>query len=155
MTSEHGSAPASGATQASDGEDTQVYVVAVAAVVMREGRVLAMRRSGAKQAGPGLWETLSGRLQPGEEPYDAVRREIAEECGVEVEVDRRPVTAYVARRLGLPMVVVVYRARHVSGAVRPSEEHDAFEWLTPAEFARRSSLVLLVGAVELAFELPP
>jgi 8-oxo-dGTP pyrophosphatase MutT (NUDIX family) len=90
------------------------FVAAVAAVVVREGRLLALRRSPHKDAGPGLWETLSGRIEPDEEPLAAVRREIIEETGLEVEVEPRPLTAYAARRLELPMVVIVYRARYLA-----------------------------------------
>ncbi|MEX2541641.1 MAG: NUDIX domain-containing protein, partial [Trueperaceae bacterium] len=107
-----------------------------------------------RDAGPGLWETLSGRVRPGEDPLAAIRREIAEECGLEVELDRQPVTAYPARRNDEPMVVIVYRGRVVGGKVTPSDEHDAFDWLTPDEFAGRSSLVPLIESARTALALP-
>ncbi len=132
----------------SDG--TQLFVVAVTAVVVRNGKVLAMRRAADKDAGPGLWETLSGRLDAGEDPLAAVKREIFEECGLEVAVEPRPLTVYTAERKSLPMVVVVYRARYVSGEVVMSGEHDDYAWLIPAEFAARSSLTKLVEAVAKA-----
>jgi len=59
------------------------HIVAVAALIYQQGRVLAMRRSPQRDAGPGLWETLSGRVLPGEEPLDAMRREILEEAGLQ------------------------------------------------------------------------
>jgi 8-oxo-dGTP diphosphatase len=126
------------------------FVVAVAAVIFKEGRVLAMRRSPHKDAGPGLWETLSGRLEPGEEPLEAIAREIDEECGLEVSIDPRPVDAYTSARKGEPMVVVVYRAEWRGGEVRRSDEHDAHEWLTPAEMRARSTLTRLVDAIDRA-----
>jgi 8-oxo-dGTP diphosphatase len=131
-------------------EPTQLYVVAVAAVVFRDGRLLSMRRSAQRAAGAGLWETLSGRLQLGESPRDAVLREIAEESGLEVALLPRPVTAYQARRAGEPMVVIVFAADHVAGEVTLSEEHDAFAWLTVDEFARVSALAPLVEAARAA-----
>lgn len=140
-------------TELSDGERTEHYVVAVAAVVFREGRLLAMRRAADRQAGPGLWETLSGRLQLGEDPAAAVAREIREECGLPAHVDPRPVTAYQAHRAGEPMVVVVFRAEAGPGEVVRTREHDAHAWLTPAAFAERSTLVPLVEAVFAAARL--
>lgn len=139
---------------AGDPEATQLYVVAVAAVILRDARVLAMRRAARKRAGPGLWETLSGRVEAGEEPAEAAAREIVEECGLEVELDPRPVTAYRALRLGRPMIVIVYRARYRAGSVTLSEEHDDFAWLTPEEFGRTSDLGPLVRAVEAANATP-
>lgn len=136
-----------------DEESTTHFVVAVAATVFRDGRVLAMRRSPAREAGPGLWETLSGRVREGEDPLDAVRREIEEECGLPVRVWPRPVTCYQAKRAGQPMIVVVYRADATPGSVRLSDEHDAHAWLTPDEFAATTSLAPLARAVARASRL--
>lgn len=128
------------------------FVLAVAAVIIKARRVLAMRRAPHKDAGAGLWETLSGRVERDEQPLDAVLREINEESGLEVRLDPRPVDAYVARRGDAPMVVIVYRAEWVAGEVRRSSEHDAHAWWTPAEFRERSSLGRLADAIDRAME---
>jgi 8-oxo-dGTP diphosphatase len=126
------------------------HVVAVAALIVREGRVLSLRRAPDNLAGPGLWETVSGRVEQGEQPWDALRREIAEECGLAVELETRPLTAYAATRRDKPMIVILYRARYMAGEVKLSAEHDAHAWLSAAEFAERSQLRLLCDAVALA-----
>lgn len=131
-------------------EETQLYIVAVAAIILREGKILAMRRAATKDAGAGLWETLSGRVPLGEEPLESVKREIQEECGLTVRVEEQPFTAYQAFRKNIPMIVIVYRAHYISGEVLMSDEHDAFDWLTPAEFAESSTLTKLVETVFLA-----
>jgi 8-oxo-dGTP diphosphatase len=130
------------------------HVVAVAALLEREGRFLCMRRAANRDAGAGLWESLSGRVEQGEAPLDAVRREIAEECGLAVELDPRPLESYPARRRNQPMVVILYRGRAPEGEVLRSEEHDEHAWLTPAEFRERSPLTLLADAMERALEIP-
>ncbi len=123
------------------------YVVAVAAIIFKEGKVLAMRRAAHKDAGAGLWETLSGRVHPGEEPVDAVRREIAEECGLTVVLEERPLTAYCAKRGAEDMILILYRADYLAGEVIMSDEHDRYAWLTPEEFARTSTLDKLAQVV--------
>ncbi|HEY8428809.1 MAG TPA: NUDIX domain-containing protein [Sandaracinaceae bacterium] len=128
------------------------FVVAVAAVIFKGDRVLAMRRAATKDAGPGLWETLSGRVEPDEQPLDALAREIEEECGLRVRIDPRPVDAYVARRKDEPMLVLVYRAEWIAGEVRRSAEHDAHAWWTPAELRAATSLARLADAVDRAAE---
>lgn len=55
----------------------------VAAVVARDGRFLICKRPAHKRHG-GLWEFPGGKLEPGETLQAAVRRELAEELGVEV-----------------------------------------------------------------------
>jgi 8-oxo-dGTP diphosphatase len=131
-------------------EETQLYVVAVATIIIRDGKVLAMRRAATKEAGAGLWETLSGRVPLGEEPLESIRREIQEECGLTVNVEEQPFTVYQAFRNDAPMIVIIYRAHYLSGEVLMSDEHDAFDWLTPSEFAERSTLTKLVETVLLA-----
>jgi 8-oxo-dGTP diphosphatase len=131
-------------------EDTQLYVVAVATIIFREEKILAMRRAATKDAGAGLWETLSGRVPLGEEPLEAVKREILEESNLTVEVEPQPFTIYQAKRKDLPMMVIVYKAKYLSGEVILSEEHDAYAWLTPEKFAERSTLTKLVETVFLA-----
>lgn len=132
-------------------DTTTLYVVAVAAVIRRQGEVLAMRRARTKDAGPGVWETLSGRVEAGEEPAAAAAREIAEECGLTVALQPRPLTTYTATRLGTPMIVIVYAADYLAGEVTLSAEHDTYAWLTPDVFAARTTLDKLADAVRLAF----
>ncbi len=57
----------------------------VAAVLVRDGRVLAARRApGRREAG--LWELPGGKVEPGEADAVALARELHEELGVIVEV---------------------------------------------------------------------
>jgi len=137
------------------------HVVAVAALIVRAStdepgapRILALRRAPQNLAGPGLWETVSGRVEHGEEPLAAVAREISEECGLLVQVDPRPFASYAAQRRGRPMIVILYRAQYQAGNVQLSDEHDAFAWLTAAEFRERSTLRPLVAVVERALAAP-
>lgn len=58
-------------------------VPVVAAVIERNGRFLLGRRPLGKRHG-GLWEFPGGKLDEGEGPEDAARRELAEELDLEV-----------------------------------------------------------------------
>lgn len=133
--------------------DTTYFVAAVSAVIFRGDKLLAMKRSVTKDAAPGVWETLSGRIDREEDPLEAVKREIQEECGLTVEVDPRPVTAYHAFRKGIPMILIIYRAEYVSGEVTISAEHDDYRWVTSQEFADLSVLERLVEAVYSAEQM--
>jgi 8-oxo-dGTP pyrophosphatase MutT (NUDIX family) len=126
------------------------FVAAVAVLIFRDGRVLAMRRAPHKDAGAGLWETVSGRIETGEQPLVAAAREVREETGLDVRLDETPVDAYVARRGEEPMIVVCYRAEWIAGEVVPSEEHDAHAWWTVEELAEKTTLSRLVDAVRRA-----
>ena len=100
----------------------------VGAAILREGRVLAARRT-APAAAAGRWEFPGGKVEAGEPPEDALLREVAEELGCRVEV-----VGWLEGAVGIgdhhELTVAVVRL--VSGEPRPTE-HDAVRWLGPAE----------------------
>ena len=61
---------------------TQIEVVG--AVVVRDGLVLCAQRATGPLAG--RWEFPGGKVEPGEDPRAALRRELTEELGIEAEV---------------------------------------------------------------------
>ncbi|MFE4512688.1 NUDIX domain-containing protein [Kitasatospora sp. NPDC056783] len=65
------------------GPDHGLWLPGVTAVVLDEGQVLLHRRSDT-----GEWSILSGILDPGEEPAAGVVREVLEETGIRVVVER-------------------------------------------------------------------
>jgi len=105
----------------------------VGVALLREGRVLAARRSGPP-ALAGLWEFPGGKVEADEDPVATAVREIAEElcCTVEVtgwlekEVDDGAVGS--AADPNAEFVLRVATARLVDGDPVPTE-HDAVRWL--------------------------
>jgi 8-oxo-dGTP diphosphatase len=60
-------------------------VVVAAAVLVEHGRVLlTQRKAGTHLAG--AWELPGGKVEAGEDPRDALRRELREELGIEASV---------------------------------------------------------------------
>ena len=59
-------------------------MIAVGAVIVRDGSILMVRRG--REPARGLWSIPGGRLERGESIADAVRREVREETGLDVEV---------------------------------------------------------------------
>lgn len=55
-----------------------------AALIHRDGRLLAARKADGDQTG--LWELPGGKIQGGEKPDEALRREVREELGCELGV---------------------------------------------------------------------
>jgi ADP-ribose pyrophosphatase YjhB (NUDIX family) len=58
--------------------------VGVGAVVLHDGRVLLVRRGG--QPSLGKWTLPGGLVELGETTAEAVRRELSEECGIDIAV---------------------------------------------------------------------
>ena len=102
---------------------TAVHQV-VGAAILREGQVLAARRTSPAHAA-GRWEFPGGKVEPGESPGDALVREIAEELGCAIEV-----TGWLAGEamIGATHCLSVATAQIVTGDPQPTE-HDAVRWL--------------------------
>ena len=100
----------------------------VAAAIVRDGRVLACRRTAPAEAA-GRWELPGGKAEAGETPEAALIREIGEELGCLIAVDEWfeiavPINDQYELRAALCHVT--------AGEIRP-QEHDAIQWLLPDE----------------------
>jgi 8-oxo-dGTP diphosphatase len=82
------------------------------------------------------WSLPKGKLEPGESPPDAARREVAEETGIVAELAAPLPTSEYVDRHGRSKVVYWWRMTPV-GTVpwAPSEEVDVTRWLSPEEAA--------------------
>ncbi|GER05826.1 NTP pyrophosphohydrolase [Iodidimonas muriae] len=106
-----------------------IHVVA-AALVDSDGRVLIAQRPEGK-AMAGLWEFPGGKVETGEIPEMALRRELYEELGIDVCVScMQPFSfashSYDRFHLVMPLFVI----RNWDGLVRPLEAA-ALKWVRP------------------------
>lgn len=101
----------------------------VAAILRRGEEVLLCHRSPGRRWYPDVWDFPGGHVLPGERPEDALRREVAEELGAELEgVDGGPVLRRADPRSGLDLTVWVSTRWRGSVTNLQPEEHDAIGW---------------------------
>lgn len=126
---------------------TPKHSVSVAGIVVRDdGRVLVIKRDDN-----GHWEAPGGVLELDESFEDGVRREVLEETGLEVTVER---LTGVYKNLAHGIVALVYRCAPVSGEPHATEEAREIRWLTKEEV--RAAMVPAFGVrVWDAFEGSP
>lgn len=108
----------------------------VAAVIVRNGRILACRRNPGRSAG-GKWEFPGGKVEHGELPEEALVREIHEELGVDIEVGdliHRATTSTESARVDLSS----YEAQLTGTMPTHSTDHDILRWM-PVDHLRRLS----------------
>lgn len=99
----------------------------VAAIIRKDGRYLSTQRGhGAYKDG---WEFPGGKIEPGESPEDAVVREIREELGITVRVERHVVdVAYDYPEFHLEMGCYLCS---IAEGTPTLLEHEAARWLAP------------------------
>jgi 8-oxo-dGTP diphosphatase len=122
-----------------------------AAIIRKEGCVLlARRRRGEKLAG--FWEFPGGKVESGETPEEALRRELLEELGIVVRIGEK-VTERSHQYQHGSFRVIAYLIDHVEGEPHPNV-HDRIDWvniddlmsyqLLPADVSIAASLKRLI-----------
>jgi 8-oxo-dGTP diphosphatase len=121
--------------------------VAAGAIIER-GRVLLTRRKAGTHL-EGLWELPGGKVQPGEDPREALRRELREELGIEVTVGEViDVTFHRYEEAQKSVLLLFFEATRLEGSAEPRAiDVAALEWagalgLEPGRFPPADRAVL-------------
>jgi ADP-ribose pyrophosphatase YjhB (NUDIX family) len=129
--------------------------LAVSAAILRDARVLLVRRARAPNAGH--FSLPGGAVEPGETLAEAARREVHEETGLAIapfalagyrEVIARDAAGKVERHF----VVLAFAARYVGGELQLNDEVSEARWVTPVELAPLPTTEGLSEIVAAAFE---
>jgi 8-oxo-dGTP diphosphatase len=102
--------------------------VVVGAAIVRDGRVLAARRTAPAETA-GRWEFPGGKVDPGETDDESLVREVDEELGVRVRVER---WLEGEQPIGETYLLRVALATLAGGEPTPTE-HDLVRWLAADE----------------------
>ena len=110
--------------------------VAVGAIVIKDGRVLLVKRS--QPPSEGLWAIPGGRGELGETLQQAAEREIVEETGLTIRAGDPVYTFDVierddAGRIRFHYVIVDLMADYISGELNASDDASEARWVTPEE----------------------
>lgn len=104
----------------------------VAAVIFDEaGRLLITRRPASSHLG-GYWEFPGGKIDPGEQPEEALQREIKEELDARVKVEERlwqTVYAYPEKTVDISF----YRCRLLAHQTLRPVQVAAMRWVHPEQ----------------------
>jgi ADP-ribose pyrophosphatase YjhB (NUDIX family) len=119
-------------------------LVGVGAVVVRDGRVLLVRRG--TEPLKGHWTLPGGMLEAGEALTAGAVREVREETGLDVEpIELIELLDRIHRegeRVRSHYVIADYLCRVTGGELRAASDADAVRWAERSEWSSHSALVL-------------
>ena len=121
----------------------------VAAIIRKDDKIFATQRGYGDWKD--WWEFLGGKMEPGESPEEALKREIREELSTEINVDELLCTVeydYPAFHITLHCYLcsLLTEALHLN-------EHEAAKWLTKDELESVKWLPADLDVVEKIKEL--
>ena len=111
-------------------------MVGVGGIVLNEGKVLLVRRG--QQPGYGKWSIPGGMVELGETLTEAIRREVLEECGIEIELaDVVAVLERVIRRederVRYHYILIDFLGYWKGGELQPASDILEARWADPSE----------------------
>jgi 8-oxo-dGTP diphosphatase len=130
--------------------------IVVSGVVVNNGKILIVQRA-SNDTFPDLWEFPGGKREPLEKSVDGAKREVKEETGLDVEIDK----VVGVFDYQLEKEDGIRDATQINFLVRPigptevklSEEHQNFAWITEKEIDNYKISDNTKEIIKKAFEL--
>jgi 8-oxo-dGTP diphosphatase len=105
-------------------------VVAVKGLILHQGKVLIVQRANDDEIGGGTWELVGGKIEFGEDLEAALVREIKEEVGLDVTVEKILYVTTFKTDPTRQVVILTYLCRSNNRDVVLSKEHIDYRWST-------------------------
>lgn len=106
-------------------------------VIIRDadGRCLLLKRSMSSKWNKGKWDFPGGKVDPGEDFERALLREVVEETGLRITLERVAGSAE-SETSNKKVAYILLEGQTASGQVRLSSEHDEYIWVSPDELSK-------------------
>ncbi|MGR0221716.1 NUDIX hydrolase [Agromyces sp. ZXT2-6] len=126
----------------------EVVLAASAVVTDADGRVLLVRRGREPQRG--RWSVPGGRVEPGETLEEAAAREVHEETGLRVEVDRELWSVRVPIGDGREFEIHDFAATVAGGELAHGDDATDARWVAPSELPELRLTIHLIDHLRRA-----
>jgi 8-oxo-dGTP diphosphatase len=103
----------------------------VAALILQDGKMLVCQRT-RHQTMPLKWEFPGGKIEEGEQPRDALRRELDEELGIDAKIDEEVARIRHDYKTGSSVELRFFAVREYKGKIENRIFKDV-RWATRSE----------------------
>ena len=103
-------------------------IVAVKGILIKNNKILIVKRSENDVAGAGTWETIGGKIRFGETLENALQREFKEEAGIDVFPVKMLYSTTFLTTATRQVVLIAYLCESKSEEVTLSSEHSDYKW---------------------------
>src|SRR3989338_3228687 len=96
------------------------------AIIRDNSKYLIIKRAPDSSTYPNCWDFPGGKLEQGENPYEALKREVREETGLDVEVGK-PEFVFSENPKNW-VCFICYNCKARAGKIKLSNEHTEYRW---------------------------
>lgn len=108
----------------------EVYV-ATKAVIVKDSKILIIKRSGEEDVYADEWDLPGGKLNFGEEPIKGLEREVFEETGIKIEVIKPiDVWTFFKNNGNTQVIGITFLTKPKTDKITLSEEHTGYKWVS-------------------------
>ena len=126
---------------------TEKIPVAKGLIENKNGEFLMLKKADDYDFTAGKWEQPGGKIEEGENRFQALKREIKEETGLEIESSEDLVRIELEDENHINCYVL--HSSDFSGEIELSDEHEEYTWVRPENFSK------LEWHRDSAYVLPP
>jgi len=105
-----------------------IIIVALKAIIMFNGKVLIIQRSADDEVGANTWEFVGGKLDFGEDLEVALKREVKEESGLDILIDKLIYATTFKTHEYRQIVILAYLCTATDETITLSTEHQNYIW---------------------------
>ncbi len=110
--------------------------VIMKAMVLKNSKILILKRHPKQKVAPDKWEMTGGKLEIDESLEECLIREVKEETNLDIEIKRiLYATDHNTKILG-KVVIIVYLCKAQNTDVKISHEHSDFKWVKVEDFRK-------------------
>lgn len=109
-------------------------IIVVAALIVKDGKILLAKRSTGDINNLGKWEFPGGKVKKSENEKEALEREIKEEFELEVKAENF-VTSNICKYPNKTINLKLYKCKYISGEFK-LHDHSEYKFVTPEELLK-------------------
>ncbi len=132
------------------------FIVVLTAIILHPDntRFLLVKRLENEEIHGGKWLLPGGKLEKDESLMEALKREILEETGIEIENDKEYINDYIFPRPNEELTLgITFLIKAINDDIKLNkEEYEDSVWITPEELEKYDYLEYIKPEIEKAFK---
>ncbi len=112
-------------------------ITVVTGIIQNKDKFLIVKRKEKESIHGGLWVFPGGKVEDNEDIFNALKREIKEEVGLEISNERKQISEYEYERPdGEITVGICFSVKATNDEITLSDELEDFAWVNKEEFKK-------------------